>query len=123
MIRRGFVGRLSRLVVCALVASFGLAGVASAAVASPAVTAVSGTPVIAGHTEFDLESVGYQQSEYFLQGTASAYTSAAPLTPDGKWAVTPSSTAPYVTRVVVNRPIKPKDFNGTVIVEWLNVSG
>src|SRR5205823_882901 len=35
----------------------------------------------------------------------------------------PSTTAPYTTRAVVRRPIDPKKFNGTVIVEWLNVSG
>jgi len=50
------------------------------------------------------------------------------LTTDGKWTVAPgtvppSAPAPYTTRVVVYRPIDPKKFNGTVIVEWLNVSG
>ena len=44
------------------------------------------------------------------------------------WTVTPgtvppSDPAPYTTREVVYRPIDPKKFNGTVIVEWLNVSG
>lgn len=42
---------------------------------------------------------------------------------DGKWSVVPYSTAPYKTRVVVYRPANPRKFNGTVIVEWLNVSG
>jgi len=106
-----------------VLASLRFSGVAHAAATSPAVTPVPGTAVIAGHTEFDLASVGYEQSEYFLQGTATAYSSSAALTPDGKWTVTPSSQAPYVTRIVVNRPIKPSDFNGTVVLEWLNVSG
>ncbi len=78
---------------------------------------------LAGTTSFDLSSVGYEQSEYFLSGTASAYTSASPLTPNGRWSVTPASTAPYTTRMVVYRPIDPKRFDGTVVVEWLNVSG
>jgi hypothetical protein len=78
--------------------------------------------------EFDLAQVGYQQSEFFLTGTATAYTPTAPLTTDGKWKVAPgtvppSSAASYETRVVVYRPIDPKKFNGTVVVEWLNVSG
>ena len=73
-------------------------------------------------TNFDLGSVGYQQSEFFVSGTASAFTSAAPLTPDGRWAVTPTSHAPYTTRVIVHRPIDPAQFNGTVFVEWMNVS-
>jgi hypothetical protein len=76
-----------------------------------------------GTTSFDLSSVGYEQSEYFLAGTASAYTSAKPLTSNGRWSVTSASTAPYKTRMVVYRPINPKRFDGTVIVEWLNVSG
>ena len=76
-----------------------------------------------GTTSFDMSSVGYEQSEYFLSGTASSYTSASPLTTNGRWKVTPASTAPYKTRMVVYRPIDPKRFDGTVVVEWLNVSG
>ena len=61
---------------------------------------------------------------YFIQGTATAYTApAGSLTGDGKWAVTPGATAPYTTRAVVYRPADARAFNGTVIVEWMNVSG
>ena len=76
-----------------------------------------------GTTSFDLSSVGYEQSEYFLSGTASAYTSASPLASNGRWKVSPASSAPYKTRMVVYRPIDPRRFDGTVVVEWLNVSG
>ena len=34
-----------------------------------------------------------------------------------------TSTAPYTTRLVVMRPVDPARFSGTVVVEWLNVSG
>src|SRR5207244_4370715 len=85
-------------------------------------TGGKGTPFIAG-TSFDLATVGYEQSEYLFGGTASAYTSATPLTSDGKWKVAPASTAPFTTRLLVYRPVDAKDFNGTVIVEWNNVSG
>lgn len=99
---------------------------AHAAAASPTVTGPvtggRGKPVLSLHTTFDLASVGYQQAEYFLEGTADAYSSAEPLTTDGKWTVQPSSQQPYLTRVVVNRPIDPRRFNGTVVVEWLNVT-
>jgi hypothetical protein len=74
-------------------------------------------------TAFDLSQVGYQQSEYFLSGTADSYQPVNSLTTDGKWTVEPASTAPYTTRIVVNRPKDPRRFNGTVLVEWLNVSG
>ncbi len=76
-----------------------------------------------GSTLFSLSQVGYEESEYFLSGTASAYTSKTPLTKNGEWHVTSASTAPYTTRVVVYRPINPKKFDGTVDVEWLNVTG
>ena len=67
--------------------------------------------------------MGYKQSEYFFSGTAKAYTPIDPLTSDGQWKVSATSSAPFTTRIVVNRPIDPRDFNGTVVVEWLNVSG
>ena len=78
---------------------------------------------LVGTTSFDLSNVGYEQNEYFLAGTASSYSSSTPLTSNGRWTVAPASGAPYKTRMVVYRPIDPKRFNGTVIVEWLNVSG
>src|SRR5580658_5727454 len=53
-------------------------------------------------TTFPLSQVGYEQSEYFISGTASSYTSPSPLATNGQWSVTPNSTAPYETRVVVN---------------------
>jgi hypothetical protein len=71
-------------------------------------------------TTFPMSSVGYSQSEYFLSGTATSYAPEAPLTSSGEWQVGPATTAPYATRIVVDRPANPADFNGTVIVEWLN---
>ena len=46
-----------------------------------------------------------------------------PLTDGGRWSVTENGSAPYKTRIVVYRPIDPKKFDGTVTLEWLNVSG
>ena len=71
----------------------------------------------------DLAAAGYEQSEFFISGTATAYQSAQPLTVDGNWSVEPATTAAYKTRAIVRRPIDPAKFNGNVIVEWLNVSG
>ncbi|MFN8028178.1 MAG: alpha/beta hydrolase domain-containing protein [Acidimicrobiia bacterium] len=107
------------LAVVALVATAAAAQSQSATVTEA--TGGKGGPTMAG-TNFDLASVGYEGSEYFLGGTAQSYTSAQPLTVDGKWTVTPASSAPYKTRLVVYRPSDPKKFNGTVMVEWLNVS-
>jgi hypothetical protein len=88
------------------------------------VTGGTGKPFIAS-TTFDLAQVGYSESEYFISGTATAYAKvdSMPLLADGKWTVIPADTAAYKTRILVYRPIDAKKFNGTVVVEWLNVSG
>jgi hypothetical protein len=39
------------------------------------------------------------------------------------WTATPGETAAYKTRILVYRPTRRAKFNGTVVVEWLNVSG
>lgn len=97
------------------------AEVARATVSGP-VTGGDGVPFVAG-TMFDLAEVGYQQTEYFLEGTATAYRNLANLGLDGAWEVEPAATADFRTRILVHRPIDARRFNGTVIVEWLNVSG
>ena len=97
------------------------ASVASATVQGPILPA--GGISFLGSTLFPLSLVGYEESEYFLSGTATSYTSATPLAQNGKWHVSPASTAPYTTRVIVYRPIDPKRFDGTVDVEWLNITG
>jgi hypothetical protein len=75
-------------------------------------------------SSIDLASYGYEEQEFFLSGTATSYMPASPtaLNPDGQWAVVPYQTAPYTTRLLVERPANPRAFNGTVVVEWLNVS-
>lgn len=73
-------------------------------------------------TTFDLADVGYQQREYFLSGTATAFGNLNELTSDGAWEAEPAGSADYRTRVVVYRPIDAADFSGTVLVEWLNVT-
>ena len=37
--------------------------------------------------------------------------------------MTEAATAPYTSRMILHRPEDPADFNGTVFVEWLNVTG
>src|SRR5262245_32687407 len=100
--------------------------VASARVPRPKlegpVTSGLGVP-FAATTTFDLAQVGYTQNEYFISGTATAYTNSGTLASDGKWTVGPATTAAYKTRLLVYRPTSRKKFNGTVVVEWLNVSG
>jgi hypothetical protein len=70
----------------------------------------------------DLRTHGDIEQEYFVSGTAQAYSPVGALGSDGKWTVAPSSTAPYKTRIVVRRPIDMRRFNGTVVVEWMNAT-
>jgi hypothetical protein len=86
------------------------------------VTGGKGAIVLPGTTTFSLSSVAYTQSEFFISGQASSYAPTAPLGSDGEWQVAPATTASYTTRIVVYRPADPARFNGTVVVEWLNVS-
>ena len=72
---------------------------------------------------FDIASVGYVAEELFISGSASSYGPASELTPDGRWSVSPAEAADYTTRIVVLTPSDLARFNGTVLVEWLNVSG
>jgi hypothetical protein len=72
---------------------------------------------------FEIDSVGYVAEEFFVSGTASSYSPNAELGPDGQWQVTPSGAADFTTRVVALTPADRSKFNGTVLVEWLNVSG
>src|SRR6266516_4376161 len=69
-----------------------------------------------------LELAGYTQQEFFLRGTATGYAQSGTWGLDGRWTANPAETAPYETRILVRRPANPAKFNGTVVVEWLNVS-
>ena len=64
-----------------------------------------------GHPLWDswheLGSFGYRQDEYLVSGTARAL--------DG-------TTAPYTTRIIVTRPEKQSRSNGTVMLDWVNVT-
>lgn len=82
-----------------------------------------GLGIFISATRFPLADVGYKQSEYFLSGNAESYAPAGTLGSDGKWSVNVANHADYKTRIVVYRPILATKFNGTVVVEWLNVSG
>src|SRR5271165_5166213 len=81
---------------------------------------IPGAPLLApGHEAAFNDCV---VEEFFLTGNAVSYRHLGALPADGKWPAVPAGTAPYTTRVVVIRPSNPANFNGTVLVEWLNVS-
>ena len=84
--------------------------------------AIDGAPSLVS-VAFDLGTVGYAVHEHFVSGTATAYAAVAPFEPDGRWDAEETSAAEFMTRCVVHSPLDPSHANGTVIFEWLNVTG
>ena len=72
----------------------------------------------------DLSQIGYVEEEYFIEGIAQFYETvgALPTMGNGEWELELGLTAPYITRILVQRPIDNSRFNGTVVCEWANVS-
>ncbi len=82
-------------------------------VPTPTITGPIGTAGVKGHALWDsfvkLSDIGYAEEEYFASGTAKSYT-------------VPSTRADYTTRIIVRRPMNPAQFNGTVLLDWVNVT-
>jgi hypothetical protein len=80
-----------------------------------------------GRSVVDLAAHGYVEEEFFLDGEATAYGltegPGATLRDDGRWDIVETERAAYATRLLVRRPTDPERCNGTVYVEWQNVSG
>jgi hypothetical protein len=77
---------------------------------SASVSAVPGAPFLAQPVFYDLAALGYTNDEFFLEGTARSYAG-------------PEKEAFFRTRAVVRRPVDAARWNGSVVVEWFNVSG
>jgi hypothetical protein len=148
--KNGTIGRVRALVAVGAVLALGTAGVVlgEAAGAAPVRAAGAGPAAGAGRaaagrvpspevigpvtggthgrpftsSPVPLGLAGYTEQEFFLKGTATGYAPVGTWGSDGRWAARPAETAPYETRILVRRPADPARFNGTVVVEWLNVS-
>jgi hypothetical protein len=68
-------------------------------------------------TPIDLAKQGYVEEEFFIEGKANSY-----ITPAGQTGSVKDSNHPFKTRIAVRRPKSAAKFNGTVVVEWYNVS-
>src|SRR5205807_1447258 len=87
-----------------------------AQIAGPITGGLFGRPY--GSSLVDLHPSGYTETEYFASGTATGGGSTAVIQEPDPY----SPPSPYVTRILVRRPSDPAAFNGTVLVEWLNVT-
>jgi hypothetical protein len=64
-------------------------------------------------TWYDLDAAGFVEEEFYISGNADAYGTTGALV---------GSDIPYKTRIIVRRPKAAARFNGTVLVEWQNVT-
>lgn len=117
---------IMRLLAACALCTLPTAVVALAETPNPAVSGpvkAAGLPGVAAHnypffaSNHDLASYGYVEEEFFIEGTANRYNSPAQTT-----ATVIDKDHPYKTRIVVRRPADAKRFNGTVLVEWYNVT-
>ncbi len=87
----------------------------------PADAAGSGSRnAIHSASAIELAAHGYSEEEFFIEGVANTYKADSdnPMAD----ASIESEGHRYRTRLVVRRP-QPADFNGVVVVEWMNVTG
>ena len=108
----------------AMTATLGLPFVATAAVAAEPTTGIATlTPVQVPNTApmiaaaVPLSDYGYTETEFYATGVASRYRTTAPLSTFELI----DTVSPYKTRVLVRTP-DPSAFNGTLVVEWANVT-
>jgi hypothetical protein len=86
-------------------------------------TAGAGVNLASASAGPSLDELGWVEEEFTASGTATSYRSDGDLPADGTFDLQEDATADYATRIVVRRPADAAEFNGTVVVEWLNVSG
>ncbi|CAN5528330.1 hypothetical protein BH10ACT11_BH10ACT11_03770 [soil metagenome] len=93
-------------------------------VAGPVPTTATSHPWAA--TDKPLSDYGYIEQEFTYSGDAFQYDTTGAIDATGTKLVTggPNNDGkyPYKTRMIVRRPANPADFNGTVVVEWQNVT-
>lgn len=115
----------------AIMSAMGLVAICSTARAEAVPTPVISSPPAGIHgfafpkSLEDLEAAGYVEEEFFIEGTARSFVAVAPLdgVSNGQWNAAPTGpSASYKSRLLVRRPVDPAKFNGTVLVDWLNVS-
>ena len=103
--------RLGAAVIAAVVFAAGLWTPAPAAPTTPSPTLTKPPAGVRGYPLWDsyyhLKPFGYAEEEFFVSGKATAL--------DG-------STKRYTTRIIVTRPKDPASFNGTVLLDWVNVT-
>ena len=72
--------------------------------------------------DYDLATLGYEETEFSIKGTATSYELQGERGADGRWDVAPGAEVQFRTRFVGRRPLESDRFSGTAVVEWHHVS-
>jgi len=101
---RAFLGALGLGLVAGGVGAFapGSAHADPAGVPTPTVSLPPDVGTIFNESPVDPGDDGVSEEEFFFEGA--------------------TSLGPYKSRMIVRRPLNPRHFNGTIIVEWMNAS-
>ena len=98
----------------------------ASAVSNPLVTGPIPAPALPGSatheypffaTPLDLAGQGYVEEEFLFEGTARRYA-----LPELSTGTVVDEGHPFRTRMIVRRPVSASAFNGTVLLEWQNVT-
>lgn len=115
-------GRLGLRTALAAFLTFAASQGAMASAERPGPVPVEGRPTVMLGT-YDLAALGYETREFFFGGKAQSYEPRGELGADGRWAVHAKDQMDFRSRMIIVRPTDPAKFNGTVVVEWFNVTG
>ncbi len=123
LVRQSGIRRVMRATLAAglLLAGTVSAAVPDATIYGPIAADPPGHPSknsIYSASAIDLAAHDYIEEEYFIEGSANRYS-----TEGLETGSVLDSGHPYRTRLVVRRPESVADFNGVVLVEWINVTG
>jgi hypothetical protein len=116
--KRALVSSLASTVVALCFVNSVVAGVTLPQVTGP----LPGTPFNGNAIEtkpVDLEKLGYDEREFLISGQSNVYDWSA----GADFAATVLRSGRYTTRIVVRRPIDQRRWDGTAVVEIVNMSG
>ncbi|MCG8311656.1 MAG: hypothetical protein MI976_00430 [Pseudomonadales bacterium] len=119
-IRRFLIPLIANIVAAALTTTITYAQVKNPIIIPVAESAgINQRPFIT--STLNLSKYDFVEQEFFMSGTANRYTRKGLWHPNGLWETNIiRKNDPYKTRLLVRRPADPENFNGIVVVEWLN---
>ena len=100
-----------------------LGAIASLGSSAAAPTKTVANPTVSGPVHGGVRGYPWNKSLYKLRGRGYDYTENEYFYSGTAVDLSTGATAPYESRMLVRLPRNPRKFSGTVLVEWLNVTG